>query len=307
MATDPARQLRKIFFASIPESAGNGLSRASAARPGSPPERSDEVAVPQDRAAFGDTLKGVGMTAGAITMTNRMRAGQRRRMDTDKTGLAGMVRGVLILLAIAAGTAGTVSHSAAQGAGSDVAYVEAITGRVLASAQGNPTFVDLLDVIADRTRLDLTASSQLSICHYRTGKLFTLRGPLRASVLTSGITGENGIAVDTSAGTCAAPVFSIFHGGVVYRGLEPMKAVNVSLQPSIKVVNRGLGSIRRVALWDGMRQNILTIFDRNMAHPTLDEGQSYVLVIERSDGSELKMTLEARAVAKTGPLIVIVW
>jgi len=54
VATDPARQLRKIFFASIPESAGNGLSRASAARPGSPPERSDEVAVPQDRAAFGD-------------------------------------------------------------------------------------------------------------------------------------------------------------------------------------------------------------------------------------------------------------
>jgi hypothetical protein len=42
------------------------------------------------------------MTAGAITMTNRTRAGQRRRMDTDKTGLAGMVRGVLILLAIAA-------------------------------------------------------------------------------------------------------------------------------------------------------------------------------------------------------------
>ena len=265
------------------------------------------------------------MTAGAIRMTNRTsaikmtsrtRAEQRRlgesrlsdrRMDTDKTGLAGMVRGVLILLAIAAGAAGAVSHSAAQGADPDVAYVAAVTGQVLASAQGNPTFVDLLDVIADRTRLDLTASSQLSICHYRTGKLFTLRGPLRASVLMSGIAGENGIAVDTSAGTCAAPVFSIFHGGVVYRGLEPMKAVNVSLQPSIKVVNRGLGSIRRVALWDGMRQNILTIFDRNMAHPTLDEGQSYVLVIERSDGSELKMTLEARAVAKTGPLIVIVW
>jgi hypothetical protein len=70
------------------------------------------------------------------------------------------------------------------------------TGRVLASAQGNPTFVDVLDVIADRTRLDLTASSQLSVCHYRTGKLVTLRGPLRASVLTSGITGENGISVD---------------------------------------------------------------------------------------------------------------
>jgi hypothetical protein len=80
---------------------------------------------------------------------------------------------------------------------------------------------------------------------------------------------------------------------------SPRTAVNVSLQPSIKVVNR----IRRVALWDGMRQTILTIFDRNMAHPTLDEGQSYVLVIERSDGNELGMTLKARAVAKTGPLI----
>ena len=165
------------------------------------------------------------MTAGAIRMTNRTsaikmtsrtRAEQRRlgesrlsdrRMDTDKTGLAGMVRGVLILLAIAAGAAGAVSHSAAQGADSDVAYVAAVTGQVLASAQGNPTFVDLLDVIADRTRLDLTASSQLSICHYRTGKLFTLRGPLRASVLMSGITGENGIAVDPSAGDLCGTCF----------------------------------------------------------------------------------------------------
>ena len=54
-------------------------------------------------------------------------------MDTDKTGLAGMVRGILILLAIAAGTAGTVSHSVAQGAGSDVAWQRYVQALMLAN------------------------------------------------------------------------------------------------------------------------------------------------------------------------------
>jgi len=61
----------KYFLPPSRNRRATAVSRASAARPGSPPERSDGVEVPQDRAAFGDTLKGVGMTAGAITMTNR--------------------------------------------------------------------------------------------------------------------------------------------------------------------------------------------------------------------------------------------
>src|SRR5262249_48798432 len=42
----------KYFFASIPESAGNGLSWASAARPRRPPQRSDEGAGAQQPAGF---------------------------------------------------------------------------------------------------------------------------------------------------------------------------------------------------------------------------------------------------------------
>src|SRR5262249_15560060 len=106
----------KYFFASIPESAGDGLSRRlrfalAALQNGRTKSRCPKTEL---RSAM-NTPKGVGMTAGAITMTNRTR-GQRRRMDTDKTGLAGRAWGVLILLALAAGTAGEGSHSAAHGA-----------------------------------------------------------------------------------------------------------------------------------------------------------------------------------------------
>jgi hypothetical protein len=257
--------------------------------------------------------KGVGMTAGTMTKRTqakrwilRDRSQSGRPMNAHTTGIAGITRALLVLSAVGAGAAGTISHSAAQGTDSDVAYVEAVSGRVVASAQENPTLLDVLDVISDRTRLDLTANSELRICHYRTGKLLTLRGPLRASVGTSGVTAENGSALATSTATCAAPVVSIFQGGVVYRGLEPMKATNVPLRPSIKVVSSGTHSVRRVVLWDRMGEKLLTTFDRTVARPTLEDGRSYVLVVERSDGSELKMTLEASAAAKVGPLIVVV-
>jgi hypothetical protein len=37
----------------------------------------------------------------------------------------------------------------------------------------------------------------------------------------------------------------------------------------------------------------------------LDDGQSYVLVVGRSDGSQLKMKLVASAMAEPGPLILV--
>src|SRR5262245_14097430 len=60
----------------------------------------------------------------------------------------------------------------------DVAYVEDVNGRVVASVQGKPTLLEALDVIGDRTRLDLQPDSELRICHYRTQRLVTLKGPL---------------------------------------------------------------------------------------------------------------------------------
>jgi hypothetical protein len=195
----------------------------------------------------------------------------------------------------------------------DVAYVEGVSGRVVALAEGKPTLLDALDVISDRTRLDLQANSELRICHYPTRQLLTLKGPLRASISRDGVTAENSKTAVASAGTCAAPVVSSFQGGVVSRGTGAAGAagvktanVNVALRPSIRIVNRGPQPIQKVLLLDGDSHEVLMVFERNIARPNLGEGQSYVLVVERSDGSEVKMTLQASAVAQTDPLIVVV-
>jgi hypothetical protein len=63
----------------------------------------------------------------------------------------------------------------AQGKVADVAYVEYVSGRVVAFSAGKPTLLDPLDVVSDRTRLDLQANSELRICHYQTRQLLTLK------------------------------------------------------------------------------------------------------------------------------------
>jgi hypothetical protein len=208
------------------------------------------------------------------------------------------------LLVSAAGLGTGPAHSAAQEIAADVGYVEDVSGRVVAFSQGKPTLLDALDVVSDRTRLDLQANSELRICHYPTHKLLTLKGPLRASISRDGVTTENSKTVVTSTETCVAPVVSTFQGGIVSRGTGA-KTTNVSLQPNIKVVNRGAQAIRRIGLWDSDAQKLLITFDRDAARPVLDEGQSYLLVVERNDGSEFKMMLKASAVTQAEPLIVV--
>ena len=175
---------------------------------------------------------------------------------------------------------------------------------MVASSQGKPALLDVLDVIGDQTRLDVQANSELRICHYRTRQLLTLRGPLRASISAAGVTADNGKPVTASAERCAEPVVSSFQGGLVARNMAP-KTTKVPLRPSIKVVNHGTKTISHIALWDGAQRNILVRFDRNAARPILDDGRSYLLVVERSDGSTLKMMLEATAETHSGPLILV--
>jgi hypothetical protein len=205
-----------------------------------------------------------------------------------------------LLLAIGMGLSVVTARGAE--AVTDVAYVEDVSGRVVASAQGKPALLEALDVISDRTRLDLQPDSELRICHFRTQRLVTLKGPLRASISQTGVTAENGKAIDVAAGACVVPVESAFQGGTISRGL--LKAMSVPLQPNIKIVNRGAEPIRQVALWDG--QKVLVTFDHNAARPTLDDGQSYQLVVERNDGSKFKMTLQGSATTRTEPLIFVV-
>jgi hypothetical protein len=217
----------------------------------------------------------------------------------------GILKATLVLSAIGLGVAGGISYSAAQGATTDVAYVEAVSGRVVASTDGKPVLLDVLDVIGDRTRLDLLANSELRICHFRTHKLLTLKGPLRATISASGVTAEGGKPVDTSAETCVTPVVSTFQGGIVSR-TTAVTTTKVPLRPIIKVVNRGAKAIRKITLWDGTHQTVLATFDRNTARPILDDGKSYLLVVERSDGSELNTMLQASAAAETIPLIFVI-
>ena len=147
-----------------------------------------------------------------------------------------LVAAALLFSAMGAGAG--PAHSATQEIAADVGHVEDVSGRVVAFSQGKPTLLDALDVISDRTRLDLQANSELRLCHYPTSKLLTLKGPLRASISRDGVTVENSKAVVAATGSCVAPVVSTFQGGIVSRGTG-VKTTNVPLQPNIKVVNRG--------------------------------------------------------------------
>jgi hypothetical protein len=216
----------------------------------------------------------------------------------------GIVKAVLVCSAIEM-AGGGISQSAAQGAATDVAYVEAVHGRVVASSQGSPTPLDALDIISDLTKVEVQANSELRICHYRTRKVVRLRGPLLASISASGVTAENGKAIDATSETCAAPVVSTFQGGFVTRNIT-LTTTDVPLRPSIKVVDRGTKAIRKIVLWDHKLGTILATFDHNVARPALENGKSYLLVIEQSDGGELKMLLRASGATQTGPLIVVV-
>ena len=214
-------------------------------------------------------------------------------------------KAALVLLALGSAALGASSSAVAEMAVTDVAYVESLTGRAIALVQGKPTLLEPLDIIDERTRLDILANSEVRLCHYRNEKLLTLRGPLRVSVLASAVTAENGQEISGFGERCVKPAISTFQGGVLARSAATAPT-RVALQPRIKIVNRGTKPLRSVALWDSEQRQIVATFERGTASPTLDDGQAYVLVVGRSDGSQLKMKLVASAITGTGPLILVV-
>jgi hypothetical protein len=131
---------------------------------------------------------------------------------------AGMIRAAVVLSTICLGGGGISTSVAQEAAAPDVAYAVAVSGRVVALARGTPALLDTLDNIADRTRLDLLANSELRLCHYRTQRILILRGPARATVSADGVRVEAGKADDASAETCTTPVVSRFQGGLLTRG-----------------------------------------------------------------------------------------
>jgi hypothetical protein len=229
----------------------------------------------------------------------------RAQRQREATMTDGTMKVALLATALGLGLGVGISGSAAQGPASDVAYVEAVSGRVIASSQGKPTPLDVLDVIGDRTELDLPPNSELRICHYRIQKLLTLRGPLHASISTSGVTAGDGKPIYGATKACTTPVVSTFQGGIVTRTMG-ITAINVPLSPNVKVVNRGTQTIRRISLWDGQRQTLLMNFNGTAARPTFNDGKSYLLVVEHGDGSESSFMLQATAATQPSPFIVVI-
>ncbi len=107
----------------------------------------------------------------------------------------------------------------AQEASRDVAFVEAVTGRVVALGSGAPTLLGQLDAITDRTRVDLLAGSELRICHYLTARFLTVKGPARITVSANGVSVDAGKAADVSRETCSPPQATNAQGGIVARGI----------------------------------------------------------------------------------------
>jgi hypothetical protein len=140
-----------------------------------------------------------------------------RRNRRRSARAAGLARTAMVLSVLGFGAAGSISPSVAQTAAAEIGYVAAMRGRVVVLA-ATPVVLDPLDVIRDRDQLDLPAGSELRFCHYPTERLVTLKGPLRASVSTHGITAENGRPLELPATSCVAPRVSKHQGGLVARG-----------------------------------------------------------------------------------------
>jgi hypothetical protein len=112
---------------------------------------------------------------------------------------------------------------AAQESSRDVAFVETVTGRVVAFASGSPALLGPLDVITDRTRVDVLVNSELRLCQYRTSRFLTVKGPARIIVSADGVNVEAGNPVDVSRETCGMVEASTHQGGLVARGVSYKK------------------------------------------------------------------------------------
>ena len=135
---------------------------------------------------------------------------------------ASVVKAGVVLSAVFGAFLG-VSPSVAQQAASDIAYVEAVSGRVVAAARGAPVLVEALDVISDRTRFDLLPNSELRLCHYHMRQFVTLTGPARVTVSADRLTVEAGREAEVSQEACGFALASKFQGGFLARGVSNRK------------------------------------------------------------------------------------
>lgn len=245
----------------------------------------------------------------AVTSADRLSARVVARQGTRVSGVVPAFR-VAASVAMACAFMWTAvmardlgGRAFAQESALDVAYVEAIAGHAVASSHGTTAELDILDPLNDGMHLDLERDAVLRLCHYRTHRLLTLKGPLRASISTAGVIAEDGSTVAGSGEVCAAPVISTFQGGVALRGLAA--ATPVALRPRIRIINRGAQPIKKAILWDLRQRTAVATFGRTMAQPQLTDGQTYSLVVAFTDGTEWKATFRASTATETSTVIVV--
>lgn len=126
--------------------------------------------------------------------------------------IAGVARTTAAMAALAFGAG--ISAAAAQT--TNVAHVVAVQGLVLVGSS-EPAFVEPLDIIHDRTRLELRAGSELRICHYPTRTALIVRGPTKLEVSAGGLAVEDVRAVDGSREPCNQPAMATVQGGLMSR------------------------------------------------------------------------------------------
>src|SRR5215510_14580380 len=130
---------------------------------------------------------------------------------------ANLIRATVVLATVFTAGLGA-APSMAQQTTSDVAYVEAVSGRVVAAGRENPVLVKGLEVISEQTRFDLLPNSELRLCLYHMQRFLTVKGPARVTVSAEGITVELGKAAVVSQDACGFALASKFQGGVLMRG-----------------------------------------------------------------------------------------
>jgi hypothetical protein len=170
------------------------------------------------RAGFASNVGGVNsplaQRSQPVTLRTRSGSFKRRRMRRHCT-----MKFISVLMSLPLSGAALGSRPACAQGATDVAFVEDMNGRVIASSQqGRPFLLQTLDTINDRTHLDILANGEVRICHYQTRRILILTGPLRVSVSRDGVTAENGKAPLVSAESCSMPLPSTFQGGVISRG-----------------------------------------------------------------------------------------
>jgi hypothetical protein len=126
---------------------------------------------------------------------------------------ANVIRATVVLATVCA-----AAPSMAQQTTSDLAYVEAVSGRVVAAGRERPVLAEALQVISEKTRFDLLPNSELSLCHYHLQRFLTVKGPARVTVSADGISVEAGKTAVVSQDTCGFTLASQSSGGLLARG-----------------------------------------------------------------------------------------